>query len=247
MPPTSEELLALARRLGARRAEGMVLIAAAIKSVVVGDAQTSASYILDALEHALHTNAWYIEELALFVLVAIATVSNQGRQAAELHGALHDVLPVIRDQMPPSVLAGYDARVAKLERELGRREFDRLTAQGRGRNWTSAVSLGEDIALLVDSTSVRGAISSDIDPTASQSRSVAGLPRLSRRELQVLELISTGASNKEIAFQLGLRSKTVMHYTSNLYRKLGVESRAEAVSAGWNHGLLGTRDGDPTP
>jgi predicted ATPase/DNA-binding CsgD family transcriptional regulator len=247
MPPTSEELLALARRLGARRAEGMVLIAAAIKSVVVGDAQTSASYVLDALELALHTNAWYIEELALFVLVAIATVSNQARQAAELHGALHDVMPVMRNELPASVVAWYDARVAKLERELGRSEFDRQAARGRGRTWTSALSLGEDIALLVDSMTVHGGISPEIDPTATRSHPLAGLPRLSRRELQVLELISTGASNKEIAFQLSLRSKTVMHYTSNLYRKLGVESRAEAVSAGWNHGLLGRRDGEPVP
>jgi predicted ATPase/DNA-binding CsgD family transcriptional regulator len=245
MPPTSEELLAVARRLGARRAEGMVLIAAAIKSVVVGDAQTSASYVLDALELALHTNAWYIEELALFVLVAVATVSNQGRRAAELHGALHDVMPVMRNELPASLVAGYDARVAKLEQELGRSEFDRQIARGRGLTWTSAVALGEDIALAVDSMAVHAGVSSDVDPTASQSHPLAGLPRLSRRELQVLELISTGASNKEIALQLSLRSKTVMHYTSNLYRKLGVESRAEAVSAGWNYGLLGKRDGDP--
>jgi DNA-binding NarL/FixJ family response regulator len=57
-------------------------------------------------------------------------------------------------------------------------------------------------------------------------------------------VISTGASNKDIASQLSLRLKTVMHYTSSLYRKLGVRSRAEAVSAGWNHGLLRTGNVD---
>ncbi len=245
MPPTSDELLVVARRLGSERAEGMVLIAAALKSAIIGKAQTSASYVLDTLELAQNTGAWYLEALALFVLVAVATVSNQERSAIELHGALQDVLPMLRTRLPASVVAGYDARVAKLERELGRSEFDREIAQGRGLTWTSAVALGEDIALVVDSMTVHGGVSSEIGPTASQSRLLAGLPRLSRRELQVLELISTGASNKEIALQLSLRSKTVMHYTSNLYRKLGVESRAEAVSAGWNYGLLGRRDGDP--
>ncbi len=238
MPPSSDELLVVARRLGAERAEGMVLIAAALKSAIIGKPQTSASYVLDTLELAQNTGAWYLEALALFVLVAVATVSNQERPAIELHGALQDVLPMLRTRLPASVVAGYDARIARLERELGQSEFEQRIARGHGLKWTEAVSFGEQVALLVDSMTLDGAVGSEVGPIASSIDTVAGLPRLSRRELQALELISTGASNKEIASQLNLRTKTVMHYTSSLYRKLGVRSRAEAVSAGWNHGLL---------
>jgi predicted ATPase/DNA-binding CsgD family transcriptional regulator len=244
MPPTSDELLVVARRLGAERAEGMVLIAAALKSSIVGKTQTSASYVLDALELAQNTGAWYLEALALFVLVTVAAVSNQGRSATELHGALQDVLPMLRTRLPASVVAWYDASVARLERELGQSGFDWRIARGRALKWTEAVVFGEEVALLVDSMTLDGPVGSEVGPIASSIVTVAGLPRLSRRELQALELISTGASNKEIAFQLNLRTKTVMHYTSSLYRKLGVQSRAEAVSAGWNHGLLGRGDVD---
>ena len=106
------------------------------------------------------------------------------------------------------------------------------------------MAFGEEVALLVDSMTPEGAVGSEVGPIASSIDTVADLPRLSHRELQALELISTGASNKEIASQLNLRPKTVMHYTSSLYRKLGVRSRAEAVSAGWNHGLLKRGDVD---
>ena len=222
----------------------MVLIAAALKSAIIGKAQTSASYVLDALELAQDTGAWYLEALALFVLVAVATVSNQERPAIELHGALQDVLPILRTRLPSSVVAGYDARIARLERELGQSEFEQRITRGHGLKWTEAVAFGEEVALLVDSMTPERAVGAEVGPIPSFIDTVGGLPRLSHRELQALELISTGASNKEIASQLNLRPKTVMHYTSSLYRKLGVRSRAEAVSAGWNHGLLKRADVD---
>ena len=243
MPPTSDELLVVARRLGAERAEGMVLIAAALKSAIIGKAQTSASYVLDTLELAQNTGAWYLEALALFVLVAVATVSNQERSALELHGALQDVLPMLRTRLPASVVAGYDARIARLERELGQSEFEQQITRGHGLNWTEAVAFGEEVALLVDSMTLDGAVGSEVGPIASSIDTVAGLPRLSRRELQALELISTGLEQGD-CLPADLRPKTVMHYTSSLYRKLGVRSRAEAVSAGWNHGLLKRGDVD---
>jgi DNA-binding NarL/FixJ family response regulator len=53
--------------------------------------------------------------------------------------------------------------------------------------------------------------------------------RLSEREHEVLALISSGATNKEIAARLHLSPHTVKEHTSTIYRKLGVRNRAEAV------------------
>ena len=66
------------------------------------------------------------------------------------------------------------------------------------------------------------------------ARSPAGL---SARERQVLALISTGATNTEIAQQLFLSPHTIKEHTSALYRKLGVRNRAEAVQRGQAIGL----------
>lgn len=61
---------------------------------------------------------------------------------------------------------------------------------------------------------------------------------LSEREHEVLELIATGATNREIAGSLYLSPHTVKEYTSAIYRKLGVRNRAEAVSSARGLGLL---------
>jgi DNA-binding NarL/FixJ family response regulator len=52
---------------------------------------------------------------------------------------------------------------------------------------------------------------------------------LSEREQEVLTLIATGSTNKEIAGQLHLSPHTVKEHTSAIYRKLGVRNRAEAT------------------
>ena len=52
---------------------------------------------------------------------------------------------------------------------------------------------------------------------------------LSDREQEVLSLIATGSTNKEIAGKLHLSPHTVKEHTSAIYRKLGVRNRAEAT------------------
>jgi two-component system response regulator DesR len=60
---------------------------------------------------------------------------------------------------------------------------------------------------------------------------------LSPRERQVLTLLSTGATNREIADALHLSPHTVKEHTSGLYRKLAVRNRAEAVQRAERLGL----------
>lgn len=62
---------------------------------------------------------------------------------------------------------------------------------------------------------------------------------LSEREREVLGLIATGATNREIAGDLFLSPHTVKEHTSAIYRKLGVRNRAEAVRNAQGLGLLG--------
>lgn len=52
---------------------------------------------------------------------------------------------------------------------------------------------------------------------------------LTHREQQMLALLGTGASNKDIALCLHLSENTVEKYLSNLYRKLAVRSRVGAI------------------
>ena len=61
---------------------------------------------------------------------------------------------------------------------------------------------------------------------------------LTDRELEVLDLIASGATNREIAERLFLSPHTVKEHTSTLYRKLGVRNRAEAVQKAQRLGLI---------
>ena len=61
---------------------------------------------------------------------------------------------------------------------------------------------------------------------------------LSEREREVLNLMGSGATNREIAGSLHLSPHTVKEHTSALYRKLDVRNRTEAVQRAQRLGLL---------
>lgn len=52
---------------------------------------------------------------------------------------------------------------------------------------------------------------------------------LTAREQEVLELVAYGLTHKEIAWRLGISARTVRNHLANLYEKLGIHARAQAV------------------
>jgi two-component system, NarL family, response regulator YdfI len=61
---------------------------------------------------------------------------------------------------------------------------------------------------------------------------------LTEREVAILRALGDGMSNKQIAQQLWLAEQTVKFHLTNLYRKLDVSTRTEAVNAAYRRGLL---------
>ena len=73
---------------------------------------------------------------------------------------------------------------------------------------------------------------------------------LSDRELEVLQCLVDGSSNKEIAAQLFISQNTVKVHLRNVYTKLGVSSRTEATTVALQQGLIalpGEELADPNP
>ena len=67
----------------------------------------------------------------------------------------------------------------------------------------------------------------------------AAFPQLTDREREVLDLVARGHDNRRIARELFLSDKTVRNHVSNVFAKLEVETRAEAVVRARNAGLGG--------
>ncbi len=77
-----------------------------------------------------------------------------------------------------------------------------------------------------------------IPPEVARSLDSWNRPDLTRRELEVLKLLASGASNKEIAGRIGTTEGTVKSYVINILGKLGVHDRTEAVTVALKRGII---------
>lgn len=80
--------------------------------------------------------------------------------------------------------------------------------------------------------------------STGRSASLTPFPELTEREREILELLAAGRSNAEIAQQLSITSKTVRNHVANVFNKLQVVSRSQAIVRAREAGL-GTAEGDP--
>ena len=111
----------------------------------------------------------------------------------------------------------------------------------RGReliNAIRAVYAGESV---LHPTIARRVIVRLTSPVSSPTEAQAIEP-LSEREMEVLNLAAKGISNKDIAEQLSLSPRTVQAHLGNIFNKLGVASRTEAVLYGLRRGWLTLED-----
>lgn len=66
--------------------------------------------------------------------------------------------------------------------------------------------------------------------------------QINEREQELLRYLASGLSNSEIAGQLYLTEGTVRNYISDLFKKLGVSDRTQAVVVAFRHGLINLQD-----
>ena len=87
---------------------------------------------------------------------------------------------------------------------------------------------------------VEGTVFQTFGTVAAEEPAAVKATGLSDRELSILKALSDGMSNKQIAKQLWVAEQTVKFHLTNIYRKLNVNTRTEAVNAAYRRGLLET-------
>jgi DNA-binding NarL/FixJ family response regulator len=73
---------------------------------------------------------------------------------------------------------------------------------------------------------------------AEMSKQTDSQESLSDRELEVLRLMAIGSANKEIASQLSITNSTVKTHIANIFQKLNVTDRTEAVTEALKRGII---------
>lgn len=77
-----------------------------------------------------------------------------------------------------------------------------------------------------------------LDRFAELSRQAQAPEALSEREIEVLKLVAKGAANKEIAAELFISESTVKSHIANIFQKLEVNDRTEAVTQAIRKGII---------
>jgi NarL family two-component system response regulator LiaR len=130
------------------------------------------------------------------------------------------------DQVFPAIRAGAQGYLLKDIQPTDLVKAIRETAQGKAQ-------LHPDIA-----RRLMEAVSSDQLPHSSKlTTRPKDLEGLTERELEVLEQIARGLTNREIAEKMVISEKTVKTHVSNLLDKLGLEDRTRAAIWALKHGL----------
>ncbi len=83
-----------------------------------------------------------------------------------------------------------------------------------------------------------GTFFSPVEPAGAAEPETAASAGLTERELDILKAVARGLSNQRIGKEFWIAEQTVKFHLSNIYRKLGVSSRTEAVRQAYQRGVL---------
>jgi DNA-binding NarL/FixJ family response regulator len=114
-------------------------------------------------------------------------------------------------------------------------------ARARVRIGDACRALGDDASAALEHEAARETFTRlgarpDLERLDRRATPTAG--GLTVREVEVLRLVAAGHTNRVIARELVLSEKTVARHLSNIYRKLGIGSRAAATAYAYDHQLV---------
>ena len=153
----------------------------------------------------------------VFEAIGPADAVNRGRQATD-----HGVCVV--------EAAPQEGAILQVIRELRRQGWQRLVlVSPRGDDNTVRLALAAKIRSFVVSRDARTPVAAPGGGRRAGTR-VGGRADLSDREVQVVQFVANGHTNREIGEQLNLSALTVKSHLSRIGRKLGTGDRAQMVA-----------------
>ena len=232
--PALEDVLDIFRAHGDQQNELHALAILAQESVERGEAHVAARWLLTRQDRVGRSDLLNGLTVSVMLGVHVARLCGEPEISARLHGSVASHMEPLLPILSPRHVEQYSRGLDSVRGALGPDRFDAAVAGGRllDREQT-LLELVDLLGSVVDAPSA-GSSAEPMPPTVEP---VAG-GGLTPRERQVLGLLARGLRNKEIAAELGLSPKSVMHHTGSIYRRLGVRSRTEAVATAARQGLV---------
>jgi two-component system NarL family response regulator len=174
----------------------------------------------------------------------VAAEATNGRQGLEMFRSHHPDVTLMDLRMPE--MGGVDA-IIEIRKELPEARIIVLTTYDGDEDIYRAFQAGARAYLLKDMhheellSAIRGVHQGQrFIPPAIGSRLAERMPRseLTPRELEVLQLIVKGMSNKQIAAALSITEGTVKIHVNNVLSKLGVGDRTKAATTAIQRGIV---------
>lgn len=192
--------------------------------------------------------------LALEEDIKIVGEAANGKEAIDYANQMHPDIIIMDINMPQ--LNGLEA-TKRIKADLPKIKIVILTSQGDDKSVFSLIEAGADGYLLKDvaAENLVSAIrdvndgKSILHPEVTQkllTRFVTkGEPAkqkpgdlLTDREIEVLQALSKGYTNQQIAEELYISQRTVQNHLHNIYNKLGINGRTEAVIYAMQEGII---------
>jgi two-component system NarL family response regulator len=176
-------------------------------------------------------------------MIVVAEASN-GRQAAERYREHQPDVALLDLRMP--LLSGVDTALA-IRKDFSEARLIALTSYGGDEDIRRALAAGVRAYLTkeVRSKELLHAIrtvhagGTYLPPTvAAALEAQRGSPVLSQREIEVLELVARGMSNKQIAYTLEITETTAKNHVQHILQKLGAQDRTRAATAAIQRGII---------
>ena len=224
-----DEALAIQRRLGDDRSAAITLEDMSGLLRDLGDIDRTVSCLTESALLSIRVGNPAMAGQAIIRLAELEAVRGQADRAAWLLGAADALREGAEEPLSDDIviLAGRAAELARAASGEVRYQVTRSGARGLTR---------EQIVETLMTAAPGSVIPASPQPPSPQSFQLA--EQLTAREAQVLRLLVDGKTDRDIAAELFVSTKTVSNHVASILAKLGVETRTAAAALAIRQGLI---------
>ena len=172
--------------------------------------------------------------------VSVSDLNGARRQArpgvvvVDLDGDLATSVETLSESGAAVVLLADNPETNWIAQLLASRPSAVLRRNCSQRQLAAAVQAASAGLIVLEPDTMQGLLRPPLDTIELEP----GDEELTRRETEVLRMMTAGLSNREIASTLGISEHTVKFHIASIFGKLGTSSRTEAVTEGIRRGLV---------